>query len=232
MWSCPGTRGKLSMLCKLAFFGVDWTCTFSLQGMLPRYVLSSPKFDLIDVVSCNRQVVQASIIWSKLHIFQAIWQGCATFYLFYSICAITPSEITKMHLILFCARKIACTSRILRPCTNHFEFLVSYQDERLETREHVHEPNIQCSSKVVQLLQPPNYYLWLLSGPPWPFWPRAHTWNAVNTVIWGLTPRDSSCEWVEIVDRLRNSHWSHLMADLACANGWLVARMADETKAR
>ncbi|KAJ7146939.1 hypothetical protein C8R44DRAFT_724642 [Mycena epipterygia] len=36
----------------------------------------------------------------------------------------------------------------------------------------------------------------------------------------------------DIIDRLRNSYWSHLMADLACANGWLVARMADEPKAR
>jgi thiaminase len=34
------------------------------------------------------------------------------------------------------------------------------------------------------------------------------------------------------LDELRSSHWSHVVADLVCATQWLVARVADEMKAK
>jgi hypothetical protein len=33
-----------------------------------------------------------------------------------------------------------------------------------------------------------------------------------------------TCKTAPLLDRLRNSHWSHPVADLACANRWRVAR--------
>jgi hypothetical protein len=37
---------------------------------------------------------------------------------------------------------------------------------------------------------------------------------------------------ITVLDELRSSHWSHVVADLVCATQWPVARVADELKAK